>query len=110
MSKGSIGKALQYADFDAAGIYDELCRIILSKNPNLNDMLDFCKVLAADGEKFALSEELFDKFLHEYMEQGKNSRDSRPVTIIENNGTIEDLVDEILTKTNLKNKTSGDNQ
>lgn len=41
---------------------------------------------------------------------GKNSRDSRPVTIIENNGTIEDLVDEILTKTNLKNKTSGDNQ
>lgn len=75
MSKGSIGKALQYADFDAAGIYDELCRIILSKKPNLNDMLDFCKGLATDGEKFALSEELFDKFLHEYMEQGKNSQE-----------------------------------
>lgn len=74
MSEGSIGKALQYADFDAAGIYDELCRIILSKNQtSVNDMLDFCKKLAADSEKFALSEELFNKFLREYMEQGKNS-------------------------------------
>jgi len=48
----------------------------------------------------------FNKFHEET--QGKNSRDSRPVTIIENNGTIEELIDQILTKTNLRNRTSGD--
>lgn len=76
ISNGSIGEAIKYADFDAVGIYDNLCRIILGKNQiNLKDEIDFCKNLAADDEKFALSEELFNKFLREYIEQEGNSEE-----------------------------------
>ena len=76
ISNGSIGEAIKYADFDAVGIYDNLCRIILGKNQiNLKDEIDFCKNLAADDEKFALLEELFNKFLREYIEQEGNSEE-----------------------------------
>lgn len=70
MSGGSIGKAIQYADFDAVQIYDDLCKIALSKGQvNLSEMIDFCANLAASSDKFALSEELFYKLFHDLMEE-----------------------------------------
>lgn len=76
MSSGSIGEAIKYADCDAVGIYDNLCRIIFSKGQvNVSEMLSFCRDLAADTDKFLLSEELFYKLFHELLEQGGKSEE-----------------------------------
>ena len=76
ISGGSIGKAIQYADFDAVQIYDDLCKIALSKGKGrLTDTLAFCRNLAGDGEKFAIVEELFYKFFRDLMEQSSRAED-----------------------------------
>ena len=76
MSDGSIGTAIQYADHDAIKIYDDLCKIALSKGQGaLSDTLEFCRDLAADAEKFALSEELFYKFFRNLMMENKNTEE-----------------------------------
>ena len=76
MSGGSIGEAIKYADYDAAEIYDILCKIILSKGrENLSESLNFCRDLAADDDKFAITEELIYKFFRDLMEQSSKPED-----------------------------------
>lgn len=73
ISAGSIGSAIKYADNDAVKIYDDLQKCALSKDKgNFSETLEFCRDLAADDEKFALSEELFNKFFRDLMEQSNN--------------------------------------
>ncbi len=76
MCNGSIGKAIQYADFDAVRIYDDLCKIAFNKGQgSLSQMIAFCSDLAADGDKFSLSEDLFYKFFRDLMEQSPKAED-----------------------------------
>lgn len=67
IASGSIGKALSYADNDAAGRYDALCALIAAgKNFRTADVLDFCAEAAASEENFDLAQELLLKFLSEH--------------------------------------------
>lgn len=68
MSDGSIGKAILYADMDAADVYETLCGLLYAKNKmNLETLLDFCGEMAANTEKFSLLQELILRFLKENM-------------------------------------------
>ena len=68
MSGGSIGKAISYADEDAVGVYDDMCRLLCAKqNYSLNELLEFCDMAASTPEAFALTEELLLKFLKDSM-------------------------------------------
>ncbi len=67
IASGSIGKALNYADNDAAGLYDGLCALAAAgKNFKTADVLNFCAAAAADEESYALAQELILKFLGEH--------------------------------------------
>ena len=73
MSGGSIGKAILYADNDAAKIYDEMCAILCARqNYSLANLLDFSAEMAADENKFAILQELLVKFIKENMVNAQN--------------------------------------
>lgn len=68
---GSIGKALTYADNDAAEKYDEICALAASgRNFKIAEVLDFCGNAVTNEESYELAKELILKFLSEYV---KNS-------------------------------------
>lgn len=68
MSGGSIGKAILYADEDAVGFYDDMCKLLYAKQKYaLNDLLEFCATASSSAEMFALTEELLLKFLKDNM-------------------------------------------
>lgn len=74
MSGGSIGKAILYADIDAAKIYDELCAILCARqNYSLNAVLAFASEMAGDADKFSVLQELLLKFIKDNM---SNCRDA----------------------------------
>lgn len=67
IASGSIGKALNYADNDAAGRYERLCALAAAgKNFKIADVLDFCAESAASEESYDLTRELLLKFLSEH--------------------------------------------
>lgn len=66
IASGSIGKAINYADNDAAGRYDDLCALLSAGSHfKTADVLDFCAEAVASEENFYLTEELILKFLSE---------------------------------------------
>lgn len=66
IASGSIGKALNYVDNDAASRYDELCAIIAhGKKFTISEVMDFASSGAADETSYNLSRELILKFLSE---------------------------------------------
>ena len=68
MSGGSIGKAILYADMDAAGIYDKLCAILCARqNYAMSAVLDFASEMAKDNDKFNVLQELLLKFIKDNM-------------------------------------------
>lgn len=68
MSGGSIGKAIQYADIDAADIYEQMCAIFCARgNYSLSGVLDFAAEMAGDADKFEVLQELILKFIKENM-------------------------------------------
>lgn len=53
MCPQSIGKAILYADLDAVGMYNGLCKILYAKQKfALSDLLDFCTSVTSDAESF----------------------------------------------------------
>lgn len=68
MCPQSIGQAIKYADLDAVGMYDGLCKILYAKQKFLlNDLLEFCTAATADVTNFDLVQELILKFIRENM-------------------------------------------
>ena len=66
IASGSIGKAINYADNDATGRYDDLCALLSAGSHfKTADVLDFCAEAVASEESFDLTEELILKFLSE---------------------------------------------
>ncbi len=73
ISSGSIGKALNYVDNNAAGRYDELCRLLQSgKNFTISGVLDFCNAAVVNEESYDLTRELLLKFLSENVKKTSN--------------------------------------
>lgn len=73
MSGGSIGRAILYADTKACELYEQLCTILCARQKfNLQYLLDFCSVVAADNNKFAIMEELLLRLVRDNMQTGKN--------------------------------------
>ena len=71
MAKGSIGKAIQYADNHAANFYDELKTLAeCGNNFQTAQMLKFCST-AANESNYELFKELILKFLLEKARLGK---------------------------------------
>ncbi len=67
ISAGSIGKALVYADNQAADIYDNLCSLAASgTNFKIVDVLDFCNNAVINEETYELTKELILKFLSDH--------------------------------------------
>lgn len=72
MSKGSIGKAITYADNGAASFYEQIKSIAAAgKSFSLKSMLQFCD-MAAEENNYNLFKELFSKFLLEQAKSGHN--------------------------------------
>lgn len=66
IASGSIGKALNYVDNDAAARYDELCALIgRGSKFTISEVVDFAASGAADETSYYLSRELILKFLSE---------------------------------------------
>ncbi len=64
----SIGQAMLYADLDAVSMYDDLCKLLYSKQRyTLSELLDFCSENSADVEKFNLLQQLILRFIKENM-------------------------------------------
>ena len=73
MCPQSVGQAIMYADLDAVGMYEGLCKILYSKQKFLlSDMLDFCSEATSDADSFALLQELILKFIRENMPQSQD--------------------------------------
>lgn len=73
MCSQSIGQAILYADLDAVGMYDNLCKILYLKQKfALSDLLEFCTEATADADSFALLQELILKFIRENMLQSQD--------------------------------------
>lgn len=73
MCPQSIGQAILYADTDAVGLYDNLCKILYAKQKFLlSDLLDFCNETAGDADKFNLLQELILRFIRENMAQAQD--------------------------------------
>lgn len=73
ISSGSIGKALMYADNNAADLYDDLCGIAASgANYKVADVINFCNMAATNEESYALAQELILKFLSEHAKNASN--------------------------------------
>ena len=69
ISAGSIGRAINYADENAVGFYDDMCKLLYSKqNYSLYALLDFCDKATLSPEKFSLTEELLMKFFKDNMQ------------------------------------------
>ncbi|MBR1600657.1 MAG: DNA polymerase III subunit delta' [Alphaproteobacteria bacterium] len=76
MSGGSIGRAILYADEGAVNFYDDMCRLLYSKqNYSLKEMLDFCDEATSSSEMFDLCEELMLKFLKDNMLNSKDKEE-----------------------------------
>ncbi len=74
MCPQSIGKAILYADLDAVGMYNGLCKILYAKQKfALSDLLDFCTSVTSDAESFYLLQELILKFIRESMPQSNDA-------------------------------------
>ena len=74
MCPQSIGQAILYADLDAVGMYDRLCKILYSKQKfALSELLDFCTEAAATPNSFDLLQELILKFIRENMLQSQDA-------------------------------------
>lgn len=74
MCPQSIGKAILYADLDAVGMYNGLCKILYAKQKfALSDLLDFCTSVTSDAESFYLLQELILKFIRESMPQSNEA-------------------------------------
>ena len=74
MCPQSIGKAILYADLDAVGMYNGLCKILYAKQKfALSDLLDFCTFVTSDAESFYLLQELILKFIRESMPQSNDA-------------------------------------
>ena len=74
MCPQSIGKAILYADLDAVGMYNGLCKILYAKQKfTLSDLLDFCTSVTSDAESFYLLQELILKFIRESMPQSNDA-------------------------------------
>lgn len=74
MCPQSIGKAILYADLDAVGMYNGLCKILYAKQKfALSDLLDFCTSVTSDTESFYLLQELILKFIRESMPQSNDA-------------------------------------
>ena len=70
MCPQSIGQAILYADLDAVGMYDKLCKILYYKQKfTLSELLDFCSDAVANADGFDLLQELILKFIRENMPQ-----------------------------------------
>ena len=68
MSGGSIGKAVMYADIDAADIYEQLCDILCARDKySMSKVLEFAADISADADKFAVLQELLLKFIKDNM-------------------------------------------
>jgi len=68
IASGSIGKALLYADNDAAEIYDAICSLVSSGAKfKIADVLDFCNMAIVSEQSYELVKELILKFLCEYV-------------------------------------------
>lgn len=77
ISGGSIGKAIIYADSDALGFYDELSRLIYSKNNFSTDaLLTFCNKCAKDEDNYFLGKEMVLKFISNNI---KNTENIKPL-------------------------------
>ena len=73
MCPQSIGQAILYADLDAVGMYDKLCKILYSKQKfTLSELLDFCSDAVANADGFDLLQELILKFIRENMPQSQD--------------------------------------
>ena len=73
MCPQSIGQAILYADLDAVGMYDKLCKILYSKQKfTLRELLDFCSDAVANADGFDLLQELILKFIRENMPQSQD--------------------------------------
>ncbi len=71
IASGSIGRALTYADNDAAARYDALCALAAAGSRfQTADLLDFCTGAVADEETYALVQELILKFLSVHVKDG----------------------------------------
>ncbi len=73
IASGSIGKALIYADNNAADLYDELCGLAASGiNYKISDVINFCNTATSSEERYVLAQELILKFLSEHAKNTSN--------------------------------------
>ena len=73
MCPQSVGQAIMYADLDAVGMYDSLCKILYSKQKfSLSELLDFCTEAVTTPDSFDLLQELILKFIRENMPQSQD--------------------------------------
>lgn len=72
MSKGSIGKAIMYNDYDAIDFYSQIEELTdNSTNFNIKSMLDFC-TFAASNERYDLFPEMLEIFIAKKIRQGQH--------------------------------------
>ena len=70
MSRGSIGRAISYADLNASDLYNNLCSLLYAKQKfSAEKMLEFCTESAADEEKFSLLQDFILQFIKDNLSQ-----------------------------------------
>ena len=75
MSRGSIGRAILYADLNAPDLYNDLCSLLYAKQKfSIEKMLEFCAEATADEDKFSLLQDFILQFIKENLSQASDSR------------------------------------
>ena len=73
ISRGSIGKAIKYADYDIVSLYNDMCSVLCAKrNFALEKLLSFCNDAVADNEKFVMLQELIEKFIKDSLSEAED--------------------------------------
>lgn len=68
LASGSIGKALNYADWDAVSRYESLNALVSAgKNFSLNSLLEFCNSAVTDEDSYFLNKEIVLKYIVDFI-------------------------------------------
>ncbi len=76
LAKGSIGKAIVFADMDAATKYNQLCSLVYAQhNIKMVDLNDFANEMAKTADAFELVKELIFEFISNNIQTSDNGLD-----------------------------------
>ena len=76
LAKGSVGKAIVFADMDAATRCNQLCSLVYAQqNIKIGDLNDFANEMSKTAETFELAKELIFEFISNNIQTSDNGID-----------------------------------